>query len=85
MSVVFTFGGDWIGDGYYTYVPRCVKCKQSSAEYRDTKLCHPCSFYTPEYYEMKYKPVPSKCKTCALEFSSRNALFRHLKETSHEQ
>lgn len=85
MSFVFSFGGDWIGDGYYTFIPKCVGCKERSADFRDTRLCENCTFYTREYYEVLYRPKASKCKTCLSEFESRNSLFRHLRDKNHEQ
>nr|WRK65160.1 hypothetical protein MarFTME_115 [Marseillevirus futianmevirus] len=85
MSFVFSIEGDWIGDGCYRYIPKCVGCGKRSADFRDTRLCEICTFHTPEYYEALYRPKASKCKTCLSEFESRNSLFRHLRDKGHEQ
>jgi len=66
--------------GDYQSFGRCESCYRemqiSNKEMNSRLICKSCQ---------KYHPKSGQCWTCDITFSSRNELFRHLRQNNHMQ
>lgn len=68
------------------YEANCIRSEFGSKSYTqflvkiNKPICDRCAIIYPKCI---YDPKQDSCKTCKLNFLSRNELFRHLKEMNH--